>query len=386
MVASLGRGPGRVLHGGRLRGGPRRPRRPGASATAGCGRPGSAGSGPRAGTGSGSWATRRRPRRGSRSASAAQLYARPLANALYFYENERDGPDFIHTALRSAPGHLNDVSAMTYRSPPVDENGNFKGSLAKYATGVRINASGGWFDAGDYLHFVETTSYTEAILLQGIASFPGQMGGAGPGRDRRARTSPARPGSAWTSCSGCGISGPGRCTTRSAPARRTATTPATTTSGGCPRPTTSTRARTRTTSTSGTRRCSGRASPAPRSARTSARRLAADFALCYQVFRHSDPGYAANCLREAETVYAQAGTHWKGQLLTALPWDFYPETSWHDDMMLGATELARALQEAGPLGQPARAASRSGPQPPTCGTPLAGRTPGCTASRRCPTR
>src|SRR5580704_6872327 len=119
--------------------------------------------------------------------SAARLYARPLANALYFYENERDGPDFIHTPLRSAPGHLNDVSAMTYRSPPVDDNGDFKGSLAKYATGVRINASGGWFDAGDYLHFVETTSYTEAVLLQGIASFPGQMGaGAGarsPGAD-----------------------------------------------------------------------------------------------------------------------------------------------------------------------------------------------------------
>ena len=111
---------------------------------------------------------------------AAELYARPLANALYFYQNERDGPDFIHTALRTAPGDLNDTDAMTYRSPPVNENGNFKGSLARYATGVRINASGGWFDAGDYLHFVETTSYTEAILLQGIASFPARMGqGAG---------------------------------------------------------------------------------------------------------------------------------------------------------------------------------------------------------------
>ena len=108
--------------------------------------------------------------------SAARLYARPLANALYFYENERDGPDFIHTPLRSAPGHLNDLSAMTFRTPPVDDNGNFQGSLAKYATGVRINASGGWFDAGDYLHFVETTSYTEAVLLQGVASFPRQMG------------------------------------------------------------------------------------------------------------------------------------------------------------------------------------------------------------------
>ncbi len=107
---------------------------------------------------------------------AAQLYARPLANALYFYENERDGPDFTHTPLRNAPVHLNDLNAMTYRSPPVDGDGDFKGSLARYATGVRINASGGWFDAGDYLHFVETTSYTEAILLQGIASFPGADG------------------------------------------------------------------------------------------------------------------------------------------------------------------------------------------------------------------
>ncbi len=113
---------------------------------------------------------------------AAQLYARPLANALYFYQNERDGPDFIRTALRTAPGHLNDASAMTYRTPPVDDNGNFKGSLAKYATGVRINATGGWFDAGDYLHFVETTSYTEAMLLQGVAAFPRQMG-AGSGAD-----------------------------------------------------------------------------------------------------------------------------------------------------------------------------------------------------------
>ena len=113
---------------------------------------------------------------------AAHLYARPLANALYFYENERDGPDFIHTALRSAPGHLNDASAMTYRTPPVNENGDFKGSLARYATGAAINATGGWFDAGDYLHFVETTSYTEAILLQGVASFPRQMG-SGSGAD-----------------------------------------------------------------------------------------------------------------------------------------------------------------------------------------------------------
>ncbi len=67
---------------------------------------------------------------------------------------------------------------MTYRIPRVNADGNFKGSLARYATGVTINASGGWFDAGDNLHFVETTSYTVASLLQGIAAFPGRLGPA----------------------------------------------------------------------------------------------------------------------------------------------------------------------------------------------------------------
>jgi len=277
---------------------------------------------------------------------AAQLYARPLANALYFYENERDGPDFIHTALRSAPGHLNDLSAMTYRSPPVDENGNFKGSLAKYATGVRINASGGWFDAGDYLHFVETTSYTEAILLQGIASFPGQMGsGAGPGSPGADFTGEARFGldflqRMWNQRTRTLYYEVGTGEANSyyladhdiwrlpqADDHYQGTNPHYTYIRHPP--------------------VFRAGKPGASISPNLAGRLAADFALCYQVFRHSDPGYAGTCLREAETVYAQAGTHWKGQLLTALPWDFYPETSWRDDMMLGAAELARALQDAG---------------------------------------
>ncbi len=294
--------------------------------------------------------------------SAARLYAQPLANALYFYENERDGPDFIHTALRSAPGHLNDVSAMTYRSPPVDDNGNFKGSLAKYATGVRINASGGWFDAGDYLHFVETTSYTEAVLLQGIASFPGQMGaGAGAGS----------PGADFTGEAKFGLDflqhmwhqrtrtlyyqvGTGEANNYYYGDHDIWRLPQADDQYQAPNP----------------RYAYIRHPPVFRAGKPGAPispnlagRLAADFALCYQVYRHSDPGYAGTCLREAETVYAQAGTHWKGQLLTALPWDFYPETSWRDDMMLGATELARALQEGGagsgsqPGGLPVRSAA-----------------------------
>ncbi len=286
---------------------------------------------------------------------AARLYARPLANALSFFENERDGPDFIHTALRSAPAHLNDATAMTYRTPPVDSNGNFKGSLARYATGVRINATGGWFDAGDYLHFVETTSYTEAVLLQGVASFPHQMGSRS-GTDftgevkfgldflrrmwhERSRTLYYEVGTGEANSYYLADhdiwrlpqaddhyqgTNPHYVYVRHPPVFR-----------------------------------AGR--PGAKLSPNLAGRLAADFALCYQVLRHSDPGYADGCLRSAETVYSLADPHWKGHLTTAIPWDFYPETTWRDDMMLGATELARALQEARhpaawPAGLPVRSA------------------------------
>ena len=47
----------------------------------------------------------------------ARLYETAMANSLSFYENERDGPDFIPSALRNAPGHLNDEDAMTYLIP-----------------------------------------------------------------------------------------------------------------------------------------------------------------------------------------------------------------------------------------------------------------------------
>jgi len=88
--------------------------------------------------------------------AAAHVYSGALANSLSFYQTERDGPDFIPSALRTAPGHLNDQSAMTYLTPNANSSGRFKGDLTPLT--VRINAAGGWWDAGDYLKFVQTTS------------------------------------------------------------------------------------------------------------------------------------------------------------------------------------------------------------------------------------
>jgi endoglucanase len=76
-------------------------------------------------------------------------------------------------------------------------------------------------------------------------------------------------------------------------------------------------------------------------------RLAAAFALCYHEYQTSNVAYANQCLLSAEHVYALANTNPSGNLLTAAPFSFYPETEWRDDLELGATELYFALQGCG---------------------------------------
>jgi endoglucanase len=89
-------------------------------------------------------------------------------------------------------------------------------------------------------------------------------------------------------------------------------------------------------------------------------RTAAAFAEYYQLYRTSNPTLADEALLYAEDIFALAnttladpaasvgsGTCASGGLLTALPFDGYPESVWDDDMELGATELYIALQSAG---------------------------------------
>ena len=113
---------------------------------------------------------------GFRIGAAEQLYSQGLGNALNFYQNERDGQHFIKTPLRSAAAHLNDQHASVFSSPQFDANDTILGDLQP--AGAAIDASGGWWDAGDYLKFVETHSYTVALMLIGVRDFPKQMGAA----------------------------------------------------------------------------------------------------------------------------------------------------------------------------------------------------------------
>ncbi|OXM42197.1 hypothetical protein CFP71_42685, partial [Amycolatopsis thailandensis] len=55
-----------------------------------------------------------------------------------------------------------------------------------------------------------------------------------------------------------------------------------------------------------------------------------------------NPSLARKYLAEAASVFAQAKTENVGELVTAFPHAYYPESSWRDDMELGATQLALA--------------------------------------------
>ena len=280
--------------------------------------------------------------------SPANLYSTPLVNSLYFYENERDGANFIQTALRTAAGHVNDQNASVYLTPNVNKNGRFSGSLT--GTGAMIDASGGWWDAGDYLKFVETESYVVDLMLIGVRDFPNQMGG---GSANANFTAEAQFGTDWlqkmwsdstqTLYYQVGI-GDGNAQTISDHDIWRLPQVDDTYMGCtslyryiCHRPV--------FINTAG----GAGASISP----NMAGRLAAAFAECFQVFKTSQPAYANQCLLSAEHVFALANTSPSGNLLTAIPYGFYPEVEWRDDMELGATELYFALQGGGlPAGLP----------------------------------
>jgi endoglucanase len=333
------------------------------------------------------------------------LYSGLLLNTLFFYETERDGADFIPNALRTAPGHLKDENARVYEKPALDGNDfidNVPPAPPLVAAKLpNIDASGGWWDAGDYLKYVETVSYTAALMQIGVRDFPNEMGA-------RVRVSPPTPPG---SVSYAGSSGHG------APISSDFTAEA---KFGVNWLMKMWDDKTQTlyyqvdnsqdwdyygegTPSSATGNCGGTyvtpycliteydiwtlpqaaddykqagdpeacdpdttfficrrpvflagSAGSPISPNL-AGRLAADFALCYQLNHSANPSLANQCLKNAEDIFALANTSYPDPapsvgsgscgncLLTIVPFDGYPETVWEDDMELGATELYFAL-------------------------------------------
>jgi endoglucanase len=335
------------------------------------------------------------------------LYSGLLLNTLFFYETERDGAKYIPNALRTAPGHLKDESAKVFDTPPLDDNDDINnvppaGPLVS-ANLPNIDASGGWWDAGDYVKYVETTSYAEALMEIGVRDFPAQMG---PG----ARANPPiPPGSISYAGNAVGAPDSSDFTNEARfgidwltkmwnPNTKTLYYQVSNTQEfnyygyGTP--------------TSANPNCGGTyaspycliteydiwtlpqadddyqqsGDPAPCDVYTvgficnrpvylngpagskispnMAGRLAADFALCYQIYRNQEPTRANGCLKNAEEIFDLANLSYPDPapsvdsgscstcLVTAVPFDGYPEDVWDDDMELGATELYFALKSA----------------------------------------
>jgi endoglucanase len=341
--------------------------------------------------------------------SPETLYSGLLLNTLFFYETERDGAHFIPNALRTAPGHLKDENEQVYNTPPLDSNDfidNVPPATPLVSAGLpNTDAAGGWWDAGDYMKYVETVSYTTALMEIGIRDFPDQMGANAP------LNPPAPPGSisyAGTSGAGAPVSSDfsdeakfgidwllkmwdDETKTLYYQVDNTQdwdyygfgnpTSAAPNCGGTYPSPYcliteydiwTLPQAADHFQQSGDPRACDPLttyyicyrpvfvAGPAgsPISPNL-AGRLAADFALCYQLQRASHPGVANQCLQDAEDIFALADTSYPDPaptvgsgscsncLLTIAPFDGYPENVWDDDMELGATELYFALQSAG---------------------------------------
>jgi endoglucanase len=320
------------------------------------------------------------------------LYPALLLNTLWFYETERDGADYIPNALRDAPGHLNDEHTTVDTTPPLNANDLIvtTGSPLN-PTGTVINGSGGWWDAGDYMKYVETVSYTTALMEIGIRDFPNQMGAGAPANPAAPPVSVSFAGTA----SGAPVSSNFTAEAqfgldwlmqmwddnsktlyyqvdnsqdwKNFPNLETEydiwTLPqAADDYMGCT-----------VDFTYICYRPGFLAAPAgsPISPNL-AGRLAAAFAVYYQLNYHSNPARAGQALKFAEDIFALAdtslsdpansvngGSCTSGCLLTIMPFDGYPETVWDDDMELGATELSVALflsQGQLPRGLPVTAA------------------------------
>ncbi len=245
-------------------------------------------------------------------------------------------------------------------------------------TGAAINATGGWWDAGDYMKYVETMSYTVALQEIGIREFPKQMGPgapmnppAPPNAISYAGTAAGAPSSAdfapeahfgieflmkmWDDSSKTLYYQVGNSQSWS----------------NFPNLLSDYDIWRLPQADDSWPGCSGSAQyichrpvfvAGPAGSPVSpnlAGRLAAAFAGCYQLERTSHPAFANQCLKNAEDIFALAdlsfsdpagyvgsGTCASGCLLTIMPFDGYPETVWEDDMELGATELYFALASA----------------------------------------
>lgn len=186
-------------------------------------------------------------------------------------------------------------------------------------TGAVIDGSGGWWDAGGYMKFVETHTYVVAMMLVGVRDFPNQMGS---GSSASNFTGEAQFGLEWlqkmwndsseTLYYQVAVASGGRNYEGDHDIWRLPQVDDA--YQGCGSPYEYICNRLVFQNTAG----GSGASISP----NIAGRHAADFALCYKMFLSSNSSYANQCLTSAEHVFDLANTAPTGNLLTEGPYRF----------------------------------------------------------------
>ncbi|MFJ1755000.1 glycoside hydrolase family 9 protein [Kitasatospora sp. NPDC088134] len=270
----------------------------------------------------------------------AGLYGKFVTDGVSFFQTQRDGADTVPGTLNRKPAHLNDASANVYAVPSFKSGGSDEitnSDLSKI--GGPVNVAGGWSDAGDYLKFTHTTAYADAVLLASQRA----LGSAAPA----ALDAEAHFGAAWlnrmwdqnskTLYLQVGIGSGNSAGTFTGdhdlwrlPEKDDGDTSSKNRYAAAHRPVF--RANTP----------GGQVSP------NLAGRVSAAFALAAQVDAATNPVQAQAYYQAATSLYALANTaNPPSTLTTAVPNDYYPESTWRDDMEFGAAELALAAQKLG---------------------------------------
>ncbi|MEU9185231.1 glycoside hydrolase family 9 protein [Streptomyces sp. NPDC048484] len=279
-----------------------------------------------------------------RVAGGRELMTPLVRDNVRFLQAQRDGADVlsddVRGALRHGPSHLADQDATVYGPPEYDKEGTELLDERLTPTGDHVDVSGGWFDAGDFLKFTGTTSYSVAELLLAQRDVP----------DMAELSAEASHGLSWldrmwdedseTLYAQVGI-GVGNDAVRTDHDvwRLPEADDRLDVSPGDPDYTIKHRPVFRA------------AEPGEAISASLAGRVAAAFALGAQRAADTDPEEAQDWLGKAAAVYALADTDTDTDTdeppLTAFPNSFYPEDSWQDDMEFGGAELALAARELG---------------------------------------
>jgi endoglucanase len=278
---------------------------------------------------------------------ASELFGQLIRDGVAFYQVQRDGADQVPGPLHREASHLNDARATVYRDPRfVDPSSDTIASatLTPVAGASPVDAAGGWFDAGDFLKFTHTTAYGDVVLFAsaralGSSASTALMAEARHGEawlndmwDQRTRTLYLQVGIGSGNAAGTFFGDHDlwrlpqvddhdpRYVDRFAAAHRPVFEAA---------------------------------PPGSPISPNLVGRVSAAFALAAQTDARRDPARANAELHAATSLYARADTaHPPVPLVTALPNSYYPETTWRDDMELGATEIALADEDLGRDPQP----------------------------------